>query len=123
MIKRSQREQRRTLVKSFVLLGSAGFIAIGIAAGLLLVVPRRLFRLYREERMARREAEQSADAARALAHVREAVVLLDEGGVVRYWNPSAGTLFGLVEGVEESPDLGQVLEEFHGGARAQRRGR
>ena len=113
VIKRSHREQRGTLVTSFAVLGSAGFVAIAIAVGLLLVVPRRLFQLYREERIARRAAEQSADAARALAHVRESVVLLDEAGVVRYWNPSAGALFGLVEEAGESAALAHVLDEFH----------
>jgi signal transduction histidine kinase len=113
VIKRSHHEQRGTLLTSFAILGTAGFVAIAIAAGLLLTVPRRLYRLYREERMARRAAEQSADASRALAHVREAVVLLDEDGVVRYWNPPAGALFGLVAGGGMSTDLEHALNEFH----------
>jgi signal transduction histidine kinase len=113
VIKRSHHEQRKTLLTSFAILGTAGFVAIAIAVALLLVVPQRLYRLYREERMARRSAEQSADAARALTHVRESVVLLDDAGVVRYWNPPAGALFGLVDGGGESAALAHVLIEFH----------
>jgi signal transduction histidine kinase len=42
-----------------------------------------------------RETERLANAARALDHVAEAVVLVDDGDVVRYWNASAGRLVGL----------------------------
>jgi signal transduction histidine kinase len=95
VIKRSHREQRRTLLTWWLVLGLAGSGAVAIAVVLLLRVPRRLYQLFREERFARREAEQSADASRALDHVREAVVLLDDAGTVRYGNPTAEKLFGL----------------------------
>jgi signal transduction histidine kinase len=98
VIKRSHREQHSTLVTWFVALGLAGFAAVAIAVVLLRAVPRRLLRLYDDEREARRAAEQGADAARALAHVRDAVLLVDDGdGRVRYWNPVAGRLFGLAD--------------------------
>jgi len=94
VIKRSHREQRSTLTQWWVFLGIAGGIALLIALGLLLRVPRRLDELVREEQSARREAERSADAARALAHVREAVFLLDADGRIRYRNPAAEEWFG-----------------------------
>jgi signal transduction histidine kinase len=40
------------------------------------------------------EVERRADAARALRHVAEAVVLVDEDGTPRYWNEAAAELFG-----------------------------
>jgi two-component system phosphate regulon sensor histidine kinase PhoR len=104
VVKRSQHEQHRTLIIWLTILGLAGLAAVGIAAGLLVLVPRRLFTLFREERIARREAERGADAARALAHVREAVLLIDDTGAVRYANPAALTLFALAE-----DDLGSSL--------------
>jgi signal transduction histidine kinase len=39
------------------------------------------------------QVEQRADAARALRHVAEAVVLVDEERVPRYWNEAAAALF------------------------------
>ena len=113
VVQRSHREQRSTLVTWWIILGIAGFAAAAIAAGLYARVPRRLYDLFREERRARRDAEQGADAAHALAHVREAVVLLDLEGNARYWNPTAATLFGLSPGDHTSPTLARVLDEFH----------
>ena len=112
VIKRSHQEQRRTLITSFVVLGVAGFLAVAIAVGLLLFVPRQLLRLYREERLARREAEQGANASRALSHIREAVVLLGDDGAVRYWNPTADELFNHAAGADGSYVLAQTLAEF-----------
>jgi PAS domain S-box-containing protein len=42
-----------------------------------------------------RETQRQAEAARALAHTVDAVLLLDLDGKVRYWNPAAEGLFGL----------------------------
>lgn len=89
VVNRSRRDQRSTLVTWWIFLGIAGGMAVLIALGLLLRVPRRLIELVREEHRARRSAEETADAARALAHVREAVLLLDSDGAVRYRNPAA----------------------------------
>jgi hypothetical protein len=75
-----------------VFLGLVGGLALALTIGLLLSVPRRLLELVREEREARHEAQEGADAARALAHVRDAVLLLDAEGAVRYANPAANSL-------------------------------
>jgi signal transduction histidine kinase len=121
VIKRSHREQRRTLILSLVFLVGVGLVAVGLAAALLLTVPRRLLRLYREEREARRDAERGADASRALAHVAEAVLLLDgggsDGGAIRYWNPAAGAIFGLNDGELDPAEVGGTLEELRQASR------
>jgi signal transduction histidine kinase len=111
VVKRSQHEQHTTLVVWLAILGAAGLGAVAIAAGLLLRIPRRFHILFSEERIARREAERSADAARALAHVRESVVLVDGEGAVRYANPAAVALFTLAEDGLDSPLLQQALAE------------
>jgi signal transduction histidine kinase/GAF domain-containing protein len=41
-----------------------------------------------------RETQRQAEAARALAHTADAVLLLDPDGIIRYWNPAAERLFG-----------------------------
>jgi two-component system phosphate regulon sensor histidine kinase PhoR len=111
VVKRSQHDQHTTLVLWLSVLGLAGFGAVAIAAVLLRFVPRRLYTQFREEQRARREAERSADAARALTHVREAVLLVEDGGAVRYANPSAMSLFGLGEGDLQSPQLRTLLAD------------
>jgi signal transduction histidine kinase len=42
-----------------------------------------------------RETQRLADAARALEHVAEAVLLVDDAGIVRYWNSAAERMTGL----------------------------
>jgi signal transduction histidine kinase len=111
VVKRSQREQHRTLVIWLTTLGVAALAAVGIAVGLLLRVPNRLYTLFYEERTARREAERSANAARALAHVREAVVLTGRDGDVRYANPAAIALFELTEDAPQSSVLEALLAD------------
>ena len=44
-----------------------------------------------------REAERGANAARALAYVADGVVLLDQEGIVRHWNPAAAAITGVHE--------------------------
>jgi signal transduction histidine kinase len=109
VVARAKREQHGTFVKTLVFLVGAGIVAVAITVGLLLLVPPRLFRLYRGEQAAREAAEQGADAARALTHVRESVVLLDDADGVRYWNPSAGELFGLRPGATRVPGLAELV--------------
>jgi signal transduction histidine kinase len=111
VVKRSQHDQHTTLVIWLTVLGLAGFGAVAIAAALLRFVPRRLYTQFREEQRARRDAERSADAARALTHVREAVLLVEDGGDVRYANPSATALFRLGEGDLESAQLRTLLDD------------
>jgi PAS domain S-box-containing protein len=53
-----------------------------------------------------REAEQAANAARALAYVAEGVVLLDRDGFVRHWNPAAVA----ITGVTGEKALGRLVE-------------
>jgi len=45
-----------------------------------------------------REAERRAEAALALAHVGDGVVLLDRDGRVRFWNSAAAAITGIPEG-------------------------
>jgi PAS domain S-box-containing protein len=44
-----------------------------------------------------REAERGANAARALAYVADGVVLIDQDGIVRHWNPAAASITGVAE--------------------------
>ncbi|HEY2326407.1 MAG TPA: ATP-binding protein [Gaiellaceae bacterium] len=117
VIKHSHKEQRSTLTQWWIFLGVAGGVALLVAIGLILRVPRRLIALVREEHRARLDAEQSADAARALAHVREAVVLVDADGVVRYRNPTAQEWFaeGAIPDVEAG--VGPQRVSLEGGER------
>ena len=87
--------QHHTFVVTLVVLIIGGLVVVGIALALFFSIPSRLYRLYRSEQEARRAAEEGAEAVRALAHVEEAVVLLDNDGIVRSWNPAAVRLFGL----------------------------
>jgi signal transduction histidine kinase len=50
-----------------------------------------------ENAMLYREAERRGDAARALRYVGDAVVLVDDEGIVRYWNPAAHLLSRIPE--------------------------
>ena len=58
-------------------------------------MPERLRQLYAAEEQARIRAEQGANAARALAHVSDAVVLVDDNSRIRSWNTAAEELFGI----------------------------
>ncbi len=42
-----------------------------------------------------REVEESADAARVLTYVADGVVLVDQAGTIRLWNPAAEAITGL----------------------------
>jgi signal transduction histidine kinase len=88
-------KQRQTYVRTRAFLIAAGSLAALIGLALLFFLPRRLERLYRRELEARARAELGANAAQALAHVGEAVVLLDDRDHVTYWNEGAD---GLIDG-------------------------
>ncbi len=91
----TRNNQRMTFDRALGALGVAGFLALAIAVALLIKVPERLRLLYAAEEDARRQAEQGANSARALAHVSDAVLLTDEAGSIRSWNAAAEHLFGI----------------------------
>ncbi len=95
VVQHAQHEQHDTYVRSVIVLGLVVALGLLVAGGLLLRIPSRLYQLYRSEAQARLAAEEGAEASRALAHVAEAVVLVDDDYVVRYWNPAAANLFAV----------------------------
>ncbi len=104
-------KQRRTYVGTETFLIAIGSLAAAIGLGLLFFLPRRLERLYRREQEARARAELGANAAQALAHVGEAVVLLDGVDRVMYWNQGAEPLFaGGEAGALGHPAAGVITE-------------
>ncbi|HWB22243.1 MAG TPA: ATP-binding protein [Gaiellaceae bacterium] len=105
-------KQRRTYVRTETFLIVAGSLAAAIGLGLLYFLPRRLERLYRQELDARERAELGANAAQALAHVGEAVVLLDDHDRVRYWNHGAEPLVGRANGNVLGQPAAGVITEF-----------
>jgi len=80
--------QHRTYIATLTMLGLAGALALAVAGMLLARVPERLRRAYAAQ-------EQEAQASRALAHVSEAVFLVDEAETVGYWNEAAQQLYGV----------------------------
>jgi signal transduction histidine kinase len=77
-----------------VVLAALGTVAIALGLLLFFRIPRRLGELYSAEARSRREAESRADAARALEHVQDGVVLADPRGRLRFLNPAAAALAG-----------------------------
>jgi two-component system phosphate regulon sensor histidine kinase PhoR len=104
----ARRDQNSTYRSLLVTLGVLGGIALAIAITLLLVTPRRLGQLYVGEERARRQAESRAEAARALAHVADGVVLADPRGMVRFHNPAAARLLEVSDGRL----VGRRLDDF-----------
>jgi PAS domain S-box-containing protein len=94
-VEQTRHDQRRTFTRAVGLLGAAGLFALAIAVFLIRRVPERLRQLYSAEEQARIRAEQGANAARALAHVSDAVVLVDDNSRIRSWNTAAEELFGI----------------------------
>lgn len=103
------REQRDRYTQLLFVLASLGALALGIGLALFLLVPRRLGQLYSAEQQSRREAESRAEAARALAHVSDGVILTDAEGRVRFWNPAAEKLTGIDEGGAIGRELAWLL--------------
>jgi signal transduction histidine kinase len=91
-VEEAQDEQQVTFRNLLIVLGWLGAVGLLIGGTLFIATPRRMGELYAAERRLRREAESRADAARALAHVSDGVVLTDRDGEVRFSNPAAGTL-------------------------------
>ncbi|MES1248162.1 MAG: CHASE3 domain-containing protein, partial [Actinomycetota bacterium] len=90
LIAQTRSAQRRTYAVTLAILGVGGAVALALAVTLLLRVPERLRRAYAEH-------EQEAQAGRALAHVSEAVFVVSDEDVVRYWNRAAETMFAVRE--------------------------
>jgi PAS domain S-box-containing protein len=113
-------EQHTTLQRALAVLIIAGFLALAVAAALLLKVPERLRRLYASEEDARVRAEQGANAARALAHVSDAVLLVDDTGAIRFWNGAGEQLFGVsarsavgLQAAAVVPEYSRLVEAAH----------
>ena len=102
-------EQESRYEQLLIVLASLGFLAVGIGLVLFVFVPRRVGQLYDAEQMSRREAESRADAARALAHVSDGVILTDPQGRVRFWNPAAEELTGIDENGAIGRQLARLL--------------
>jgi len=93
LVAETRRAQHDTFLRTIVTLSIAG--ALALAAGILLLrkLPERVRSLYASEEDARLRAEQGANASRALTHVSDAVLLVDDDDVVRFWNAAAEQLF------------------------------
>jgi two-component system, OmpR family, phosphate regulon sensor histidine kinase PhoR len=98
-------DQAAIYERLLVVLAALGTIALAIGLLLFFRMPRRLGELYAAELRSRREAESRADAARALEHVQDGVVLTDAAGRVRFLNPAAAALAGS----RQPQTLGEVL--------------
>jgi signal transduction histidine kinase len=105
-------EQRSTYRRLLVTLGLLGAVGLGIAVLLFVLTPRRVGQLYEAEERARRQAESRAEAARALEHVGDGVVLTDPGGHVRFINPAAERLLRLQPGTSVGRRLTDVLHAW-----------
>jgi signal transduction histidine kinase len=105
-------EERRTFTRAIGLLAASGLFALAIAVFLLRRVPERLRGLYADEEQARMRAEHGANAARALAHVSDAVVMLDDGSRIQSWNTAAEELFSIQAGAALGRPAGSVFPEF-----------
>jgi signal transduction histidine kinase len=120
LVQVTRNQQRTTLRRTLAVLSIAGFLALAVAAALLVKVPERLRRLYASEEDARLRAEQGANAARALAHVSDAVLLVDDAGAIRFWNGAGEQLFGISERLAVGsqaealvPDYNRLVEAAH----------
>ncbi|HEY2544299.1 MAG TPA: ATP-binding protein [Gaiellaceae bacterium] len=111
-VDQTRSEERRTFTRAIGLLAAGGLFALAIAVFLIRRVPERLRRLYADEERARINAEQGANSARALAHVSDAVVMLDDGSRILSWNTAAAELFGISAEAALGRPAGSVFPEF-----------
>jgi PAS domain S-box-containing protein len=111
-VDQTRSDERRTFTRAVSLLGASGLFALGIAVFLIRRVPERLRRLYSAEEQARIRAEHGANAARALAHVSDAVVMLDDGSRILSWNTAAEELFGISADAALGRPAGSIFPEF-----------
>jgi two-component system phosphate regulon sensor histidine kinase PhoR len=95
LVAATRERQRRTFVGTLVALIAAGVGALLISLTLLRRFPEQVRQSYAQEEEGRLRAEQQANAARALAHIQDAVVLFDDAGRIQLWNPAAEEVFGI----------------------------
>jgi signal transduction histidine kinase len=112
LVSRTQHQQHNAYVRTLVLLTLAGALALSVAIWLLVKLPERLRSAYASEEEARRRAEQGANAAKALAHVSEAVVLIDDDDIVRYWNEGAERLFNVAANRAMGAHVAAVVPDY-----------
>lgn len=108
----AERDQRATYRRLLVTLAILGIAAGVISVVLLVATPRRIGELYDAEQGSRREAESRAEAARALEHVGDAVILTDGDGHVRFWNPAAAKLTEIEQSSAVGRSLTSIFPEF-----------
>ncbi|MBV8066137.1 MAG: CHASE3 domain-containing protein [Actinobacteria bacterium] len=111
-VDQTRHQEHRTFARAIGLLGVTGLFAICIAVFLIRRVPEQLRVLYSAEEQARKRAEKDANAARALAHVSDAVVMLDERSRILSWNTAAERLFGTTADSALNHSAGGVFPEF-----------
>ena len=122
LVESTRASQKNTYDGAVGALAVAGFLALVIAATLLFEAPERLRRLYAAEEEARLDAEQGANAARALAHVSDAVLLIDDSGQIRSWNEAAELLLGVPRTGAIARPAEEVVPEYSRLVEAGRRG-
>ncbi|MGZ4316325.1 MAG: ATP-binding protein [Gaiellaceae bacterium] len=113
-VDQTRADQRRTFRGAVGLLVASGAFALLIAGLLAQRVPERLRQVYSAEEQARIRAERGANAARALAHVSDAVVLIDADDRIRSWNAAAEQLFGVSAEAALDRRTGNVIPSFGG---------
>jgi signal transduction histidine kinase len=112
LVRTTRNQQARTYDRAVGALVAAGVLALVIAGWLLVKVPERLRVLYAAEEEARLDAEQDANSARALAHVSDAVLLIDDSGRVRSWNNAAEVLLGVSRAIAIARPAQEVVPEY-----------
>jgi PAS domain S-box-containing protein len=112
VVNQTRHDQRQTFARAVSALGAGGVFALGIAIFLLRRVPEHLRRLYSAEEQARIRAEQDANAAHALAHVSDAVVMVDDTSRILSWNTAAEELFGIRASAAMGKPAAGVFPEF-----------
>jgi signal transduction histidine kinase len=105
LIDQTRDAQRQTYDATLSILGVGGVLALAIAITLLVRVPERLRRAYAQH-------EQEAQASRALEHVSEAVFVVSDEDVVRYWNRAAETIFAVPEGDAVGRPVRAVVADY-----------
>jgi signal transduction histidine kinase len=112
IVQKTKHDQRATFRRTLATLSIAGALAILVAIALLAKLPEQLRKLYASEEDARLRAEQGANAAHALAHVTDAVFLVDDAGSIRFWNAAGEQLFGVAAEWAVGRQAGNVVPDY-----------